>query len=81
MMDEFITVKKASERTGYSESHIRGLLSRGVIEGEKFASVWMVDLRSVEKHRTQMERLGRKKHGVWADSYSGDGTAPAASCG
>ena len=54
----FISVKEASERYGYSGSHIRNLLSKGVIEGEKFASVWLVDPRSIEKHRTQMEQLG-----------------------
>jgi len=39
-------------------------LIKGQIEGEKFASVRMVDARSLEKYRARMERLGRKKHGL-----------------
>ena len=64
----FISVKEACERYGYSGSHIRNLLGKGVIKGEKFAGVWLVDRTSVEKHRRQMERLGKKKHGMWANN-------------
>ena len=64
MPGSYITVKEASRQFSYSESHLRGLLSRGVIQGEKFASVWMVDPRSIEKHRLRMEQLGEKKHGL-----------------
>jgi len=85
MPGNFISVKEASERYGYSGSHIRNLLSKGVITGEKFASVWMVDPRSIEKHRTQMEQLGRKKHGTWANGpmrvSAASSTLPAASSG
>ena len=77
MPDSFISVKEASERYGYSGSHIRNLLSKGVIEGEKFAGVWLVDPRSIEKHRTQMEQLGKKKHGMWANDSGGNGSAPS----
>jgi hypothetical protein len=69
----FISVKEASQRYGYSGSHIRNLLSKGVLEGEKFASVWMVDSTSVEQYRAQMEQLGNKKHGAWARTFGGDG--------
>jgi len=40
------------------------MLIKGQIEGEKFASVWMVDARSLEKYKARMERLGSKKHGL-----------------
>jgi len=64
MPQDFISVTEASERYGYSDSHIRNLLIKGLIEGEKFASVWMVDARSLEKYKARMEQLGRKKHGL-----------------
>ena len=64
--DNFISVQEASARYGYSGSHIRNLLSRGLVKGVKFAGVWLVDPGSVERHRTQMERLGNRKHGTWA---------------
>ncbi|MBN1814111.1 MAG: helix-turn-helix domain-containing protein [Anaerolineae bacterium] len=64
----FISVKEAIERYGYSGSHIRNLLSKGLIQGEKFANVWMVDPASIERYRAHMEELGNKKHGMWANS-------------
>lgn len=66
MSDVFLSVKDASAQFGYSESHIRGLLIKGVLSGQKFASVWMVERASITAHRIAMETLGAKKHGVWA---------------
>ena len=63
---DLISVKQATEKYGYSGSHIRDLLSKGVITGEKIAGVWLVDPDSVAEHQARMERLGNKKHGVWA---------------
>jgi len=63
---DLISVKDATQTYGYSGSHIRNLLSKGIIEGEKIAGVWLVDPLSLEKHRIRMERLGNKKHGTWA---------------
>ena len=65
MPGSLISVKEASARYGYCESHIRSLLARGVIVGEKFAGVWIVDPTSTEQHQVQMEWLGKKKHGLW----------------
>lgn len=76
MLHNFISVKEASERYGYSGSHIRNLLGKGMIEGEKFAGVWLVDPGSIEKHRTRMEKLGNKKHGVWASASDGSSSMP-----
>lgn len=61
---KFISVREASETYGYSESHIRNLLAKGLIVGDKFTSVWMVDPGSVQVYKAQMEQLGKKKHGT-----------------
>ncbi len=63
---DLISVKEATETYGYSGSHIRNLLAKGMIEGEKIAGVWLVDPNSLEEHQARMERLGNKKHGTWA---------------
>ncbi len=63
---DLISVKQATETYGYCGSHLRALLSKGVIKGEKIAGVWLVEPASVEAHRARMERLGNKKHGTWA---------------
>lgn len=75
MNDAFLSVKDASAQFGYSESHIRGLLIKGVLSGHKFASVWMVDRVSIAAHKAAMETLGTKKHGMWANSYAGQSDA------
>ena len=69
---DLISVKQATETYGYSGSHIRTLLGKGLIEGEKIAGVWLVDPDSLERHRARMERLGNKKHGTWARSDEQD---------
>lgn len=65
---DLISVKQATETYGYSGSHIRTLLAKGIIKGEKIAGVWLVDPDSVEAHRHRMEQLGNKKHGTWAQA-------------
>ena len=80
---DLISVKQATETYGYSGSHIRNLLAKGMIEGEKIAGVWLVDPNSLEEHQARMERLGNKKHGVWAraasDKRGGLSNPPSAS--
>lgn len=71
-----ISVREASEKFGYSESHIRGLLGRGLIAGRKFAGVWMADPTSIERYRTRMGQLGPRKHGTWAMNVARGGTLP-----
>jgi len=63
---DLISVKQVTEKYGYSGSHIRSLLGKGTLKGEKIAGVWLVDPASVEAYQDKMERLGKKKHGVWA---------------
>jgi hypothetical protein len=65
---DLISVKQATEQYGYSGSHIRNLLGKGVITGEKIAGVWLVDPLSVEEYQARMEYLGNKKHGTWANA-------------
>jgi len=72
----FISVREASERFGYSGSHIRQLLLSNKIEGQKFANAWMVDAESLQKYRARMERLGKRKHGLWANTSTIDELEP-----
>ena len=72
MAGNFISVREASERYGYSGSHIRQLLLANKIEGRKFANAWMVDAESLQEYRARMEMLGKKKHGMWANNSEKD---------
>jgi len=69
---DLISVKQATETYGYSGSHIRTLLGKGILEGEKIAGVWLVDPQSVEDYQARMDQLGNKKHGTWARSNEKD---------
>ena len=46
-MAEWITIRQASEITGYHAEHLRELLRVGKINGQKFGTVWMVDEHSI----------------------------------
>ena len=63
---DLISVKQATETYGYSGSHIRTLLGKGLIEREKIAGVWLVDPTSLEEDQARTELFGNKKHGSWA---------------
>ena len=76
---DLISVKQATEKYGYSGSHLRDLLSKGVICGEKIAGVWLVDPDSVAEHQARMERLGNKKHGTWARGSAEKSAGPSKS--
>lgn len=77
MAGDFISVKEAAERYGYSGSHIRQLLLSNRIEGRKFANAWMVDAESLQEYRARMEWLGKKKHGMWANNTEKDSSPPS----
>jgi len=77
MAGNFISVREASKRFGYSGSHIRQLLLANKIEGQKFANAWMVDAESLQEYRARMEMLGKKKHGVWANNPEKDSSPSA----
>jgi len=79
MAGNFISVREASERLGYSGSHIRQLLLANKIKGQKFANVWMVDAESLQKYRARMEQLGKRKHGLWANASTVDRATSAVS--
>ena len=71
---DLISVKQATETYGYSGSHIRTLLGKGILEGEKIAGVWLVDPQSVEAYQARMDQLGNKKHGTWAKASADKNT-------
>lgn len=73
---DLISVREASERSGYSGSHIRDLLTRGLIAGQKLAGVWLVVPQSIEAYQDQMDQLGNKKHGL-RPSSDVDSVSPA----
>lgn len=50
-MEGFITTREAAEILGVSITSISRLINRGVLKGERFGPVWMVERASVEDYR------------------------------
>ena len=55
---EYITLKEASEISGYTTSHLRRLLIGGKLEGGKFGHVWFTTVEALEKYRASKPRPG-----------------------
>jgi excisionase family DNA binding protein len=60
-MAEWISVSEAAQITGYTPEHIRRLVSSGKVKGQRFASVWQVDRRSLLAYVKAAEKLGEKR--------------------
>lgn len=60
-MAEWISVTEAAQTTGYTPEHIRRLIASGKVKGQRFASVWQVDRRSLLTYVKAAERLGEKR--------------------
>ena len=55
---EYITLREASEISGYTASHLRRLLIGGKLEGGKFGHVWFTTVEALEKYRASKPRPG-----------------------
>ena len=61
MLEDYISVKEASERYGVSESYITRLLREGRLKGQKLGlRVWMVNVNEVEAYLKEPRKRGRK---------------------
>jgi excisionase family DNA binding protein len=60
-MQDYVSVKEASERFGLSDSRIRQLLGKGVIQGRKFGNAWAILVSSLEGYTSQNRKPGPPK--------------------
>lgn len=61
MLEDYISVKEASERYGLSGGQLRRLLAEGKIKGIKIGSYWAVIPSSVEEYKATNPKPGPKK--------------------
>lgn len=52
---DFLTVKQASERSGYSAEYIRRLIRSEKIEAEKVGTVYFVSTQSIDSYTDKMK--------------------------
>ena len=62
--DDWITVSKAAELSGYNEEHIRRLLRDGLITGRKFGIVWQVKRSSLNAYLSKAQSSEDRRHGT-----------------
>jgi len=59
------TTTQVAEKLGYSTEHVRELLRRGVIRGERFNQSWAIDQAEVERIQ-QIQGAGRLNVGAFS---------------
>jgi hypothetical protein len=67
-MGALVLIAKAVEESNYTTAHIRLLLRRGLIKGEKQGAIWLVDLDSLKSYEQQMNELGDARHDPRSES-------------
>lgn len=60
-MPNLVLVVLAARESSYSAIHIRLLLRKGLVKGEKVGGTWLVDLDDLKRYEEQMKSLGNQK--------------------
>jgi len=58
-MEKPLTVDQAAAILGYHPDHLRRLLRRGQVKGERFNRAWMIDLAEVQRVKDLQGKGGR----------------------
>ena len=60
-MATLVSVTRAAEETGYTTAHVRQLLRKKLITGEKQGGIWLVELESLISWKQAMDEAGAQK--------------------
>jgi len=63
VLHNHISVRKASEHSGYSEQYLRRMLRTGRIDGLKVGSTWLINMSSIRTHLVQAEDAQDRRFG------------------
>lgn len=61
-MANLMLVAQAAQESTYTNDHIRLLLRKGVVNGQKVGGIWLVDLDDLQRYEDEMKRLGPQKY-------------------
>jgi hypothetical protein len=63
MIDDWLSISEAAQRSGYDKEYIRQLLRRGDrFEAVKKGSIWLIEPTSFDAYCQKMKELGTAKH-------------------
>jgi hypothetical protein len=60
-MTNLVLIAQAAEESAYSAIHIRLLLRKRLVNGQKVGGTWLVDLDDLKRYEQEMLQLGTKK--------------------
>ena len=60
-MTNLVLIAQAAQESEYSAIHIRLLLRKRLVKGQKVGGTWLVDLDDLKRYEQGMMRLGTKK--------------------
>jgi hypothetical protein len=63
VLERHVSVKAASEFSGYSIQYLRRLLRNDRLEGIKIGQVWLIKIASVESYLRRGQMLCDRRHG------------------
>jgi hypothetical protein len=61
MADDWITTRQAAGLSGYTMQHVRLLIGRGDVRGQRWGRDWQVSRRSLLAYVRQREQAGKKR--------------------
>lgn len=60
-MGTLVSVSRAAELTEYTTAHVRQLLRKQLIKGEKQGGIWLVELESLLAYKKAVNEAGLSK--------------------
>ena len=60
---KYLTVKSATEISGYNEQYIRRLLRNGIFKTKKIGQIWLIDYSEFVKYLSEATRTIDKRFG------------------
>jgi hypothetical protein len=60
-MGTLVSVSKAAELSQYITAHVRQLIRKQLVNGEKQGGIWLVELESLLAYKQEMDEAGPKK--------------------
>jgi len=69
-MANLVLITQAAAHSDYSVGHLRHLVRKGLVKGEKQGGIWLIDLDDLQAYEQRMEELGTQKHTPRTDDPS-----------
>jgi len=60
-MANLVLLTQAAHESIYTVEHLRYLVRKQKVKGEKHGGIWLIDLDDLERYEQAMEALGSKK--------------------